>query len=219
MINRSKSAVTRPAWCAILLSVVIGLASCTPRYVPRTLSSGSPSQKAAVADDENVSVAALAYSPTREKAAFKKDLHKNGQMAVEIRLDRSVEVAGEGHWLFRRHGVQIQFSNGIQRYALDPLKVYENNRINPMGAAVALTLLGGLAGGLVGGELAMEGERRSQQSVAEAALTSVTLSAATPVYNGFVFFDLDGTKGAKPAALLIEYEGDSGQRHQLRIPF
>jgi hypothetical protein len=119
-------------------------------------------------------------------------------MAVELKVETGVGGSAPVAIVFRRQDVQLVFKDGTRRYPLDPLKVYEEHRVNT-GAATA-------AFGLTGYLIAASRDESRREVFSSAALDEVRLNDAVRSAHGFLFFDRSGIPQSQIGSLVIAYE-------------
>ena len=176
---------------AILSAVVVG---CSAGFRERLLLDEAPASTLVVSD-ERVKISVLPYSGEMESEVFSADLRVNEQMALEIAVEN---VVGNGRkFVFHRHNVVAVFGDGSRRYAAQPLKVYQKNRINKLGAYFFF----GIAGYAMAS--AADDERLRLLGRASSALV---LDEWNPKLTGHLFFDTEGLSDRRLMQLVIDYE-------------
>ena len=177
------------------MSVVIGC-SVKQAYV------GSPEPRVAerppaVWEGEKVAIAVRPKTGAEESAAFGVDLHARDILSMEIKLTYR-DTLGKARIRIRRHDVRLSFSNGTERFALDPGKIYERTRINVTGAALAF--------GLIGTMIASSSDKGRRGQFMEVAIQEKTVDAQQREAAGLLFFDMTGLGAVPPTACMVEYE-------------
>jgi hypothetical protein len=164
----------------------------------------------AVVSDQNVRCSVLPYSAEMEREVFGVDLHRGAQMAVEVKIETLDENETERTFVFARHDVQGVFVDGTTRYAVDPRKVYEQNRVDKTAAMFFF--------GMTGYFIAQREENARRARFAASASDEFRLDRDKPSASGFLFLDIEGIADRELTALLVEYEeGVSGERWNIVI--
>lgn len=202
-----------------MLASVFG---CSPDKAKGRLE--SPPSSAKQLSDGPLTFYVLPDTSEMEERAFGVDLHDDKQMAVELRIDSASTDGATPMVVLYRHDVQLVFSDGTRRYPIDPMKVYEKNRVNraatagaTMGGALAFGLVGAVVAYGVASGVATTQDDNRHQTLTIAGLDEVRLNQHVSSVTGFLFFDLAGIERAQARSLLIQYEDASSAVHAVEI--
>ncbi|MGH7790653.1 MAG: hypothetical protein ACRERC_27580 [Candidatus Binatia bacterium] len=157
---------------------------------------GAPPPAAIRSSDGQMIFHVFPYTHAMERNVLGIHLFDNKQMAIGLKVERGDGAPAEV--LLRRQDIQLVFEDGTQRYPIDPLKVYEENRIDTSRAAGAF--------GLVGFTIATARDNQRRANIDSVAIDEWRLSAAVPSANGLLFFDFNGIAKPRGRSLIIEYE-------------
>jgi len=171
---------------------VFGCAPLRPKGILRQ-GGGDPF----VVSDGRVALSVLPYSPEMEDEVLGIDLHRSDELAVEVAVENLMADAGRV-FVFRRHYALAVFDDGTQRYPIDPMKVYEKNRVNLAAAQFWL--------GLSGYWIAEQTDERRRSGLAKAASNELRLTQDAPRATGFLYFDTEEVSGRRLVELIVDYE-------------
>lgn len=201
---------------AAFVIVAGALGGCAPSRAKSHLDvDARTAQHAAItSSDGPVTFSVLPYTSAMDESAFGVDLQSQGQMAVELKVETGLGGSSPVAILFRRQDVQLVFKDGTRRYPLDPLKVYEEHRVDKTAAATIPAVVGAAAfgpagvvvAGIAGHLIAGDRDDSRREVFGSAALDEVRLDDVTRSSHGFLFFDRRGIPQSQISALRIEYE-------------
>jgi hypothetical protein len=194
----------RATTLVLSVSLVLGcgahqslVAPPTAKLAERAPAAGLAEPAFATSEREAMAIAVHPKTGAEESAAFGVDLHARSIMSMEMQLTYR-DTLGKARLRVRRHDVRMSFSDGTERFALDPGKIYERTRVNVTGAAFAF--------GLVGAMVASSGDKGRRGQFMDLAIQEKTLDAQHREEAGLLFFDLAGLNAARPTRCTVEFE-------------
>lgn len=190
----------------VAFEISAAVMGCGPSRVAGRLETPAPN-RAIRWSDSQVVFYVLPYTSQMEVDAFGVDLHDQHQMAVEFKVETT--TADATVVVVRRHDIALVFKDGTRRYPIDPMKVYEKQRVDKIGPIVAF--------GLIGGAIASNEDQKRQSIFADAAFDEVRLDSRVTSAAGFLYFDVSGVGQSQGDSLVIEYEDDAAQVRTVEI--